>query len=146
MLSFFRKTKSTISSSVMTNANTSETTLVPATKTGKRKTPRQTQPYQAEFTGMGGFGGMPNFLEPPVAAVKMVPAQPFKSTPRASFVDDRVSVLKGMFQPPRVQSGRESFDTLATTVAAPASSSSTSPQRKLLKQHKAFFNNSFSNT
>ncbi|EST06089.2 hypothetical protein PSEUBRA_003948 [Kalmanozyma brasiliensis GHG001] len=136
MLSFFRKTKSTISSSVMTNANTSETTLVPATKTGKRKTPRQTQPYQAEFTGMGGFGGMPNFLEPPVAAVKMVPAQPFKSTPRASFVDDRVSVLKG----------RESFDTLATTVAAPASSSSTSPQRKLLKQHKAFFNNSFSNT
>lgn len=104
MLSFFRKNKST---PVMANANTSETTLVtPVSKSGKRKTPRQYEPYQAEFTGMG-LGGMPSmggmsFLEPPAPKreVKMVPAQPFRSQPRASFVDERLSSVKGMFQLP----------------------------------------------
>ena len=45
---------------------------------------------------------------------------------------------------------RDSFETLSTSVASSTSSSGsghpTSYQRKLLKQHKAFFNNSFANT
>ncbi|GAC96907.1 hypothetical protein PHSY_004491 [Pseudozyma hubeiensis SY62] len=149
MLAFFRKSKS---SSVMANANTSDTTLVSTTQVSsgkpKRKTPRETVPYQAEFSGMGMMGGMPAmgghmFLEPPSPtesaaskkSVKMVPGQPFKSSPKASFVSARAETAKG----------RDSFDTMTTTVSTTAGGS-TSPQRKLLKQHKAFFNNSFSNT
>ena len=110
MLSLFRKSKSSSASTVMANANTSETTLVSApAKTGKgqRKPKYETEPYQAEFTGLSTLGGMPSlgghfFVEPPKAkktVVKMVPAQPFKASPRASFVEDRLSTVQGMFQP-----------------------------------------------
>ncbi|SPO21535.1 uncharacterized protein UTRI_01022_B [Ustilago trichophora] len=114
MLSFFRKSKT----SVMANPNTSETTLVSApSTTGKGKQSRkpkyETEPYAAEFTGLSTLGGMPSlgghfFAEPPVKAKKskaqvepkLVPTQPFKGSPRASFVQDRLSTVQGMFQTP----------------------------------------------
>lgn len=129
MLSLFRKSKST---QVMANANNSETTLV-STKS-KRQTRRETEPYKAEFSGMGMMGGMPAmgthmFLEPPSptgssagdskTSIKMVPAQPFKSKPKASFASERVETLRGMFQvasPPRrgEKSAQELLDELYT--------------------------------
>ncbi|SPO22344.1 uncharacterized protein UTRI_01022 [Ustilago trichophora] len=114
MLSFFRKSKT----AVMANSNTSETTLVSdPTTSGKgeqsRKLKSETEPYAAEFTGLSTLGGMPSlgghfFAEPPVKAKKpkaqfepkLVPTQPFKGSRRASFVQDRLSTVQGMFQTP----------------------------------------------
>ncbi|CDR88052.1 uncharacterized protein SPSC_03638 [Sporisorium scitamineum] len=108
MLSLFRKSKPC--SATGTNANTSETTLVSQKHAPK---PKREYTYKPEFTGMGALGGIPSlagmmFVEPPSptesnsskGAVKMVPDQPFKSSPRASFVTDRLDTVKGMFPSP----------------------------------------------
>lgn len=112
MFKLFRKTKTTTGASVMEHANGSETTLV-STAAPKRKTRREYQPYQAEFSGLSSLGGMPSlgghmFMEPPSptksspkAKLNMVPAQPFERSPRASVVQARLETVQGMFQPPR---------------------------------------------
>ncbi|GAK64954.1 uncharacterized protein PAN0_007d3170 [Moesziomyces antarcticus] len=146
MFKLFRKTKTTTAASVMEHANGSETTLV-STAAPKRKTRREYEPYQAEFSGLSSLGGMPSlgghmFMEPPSptkssrkAQLNMVPAQPFERSPRASVVQARLETVQG----------RGSMDTLTPT-ASTSSTSSESTQRKLKKQHKTFFNNAFGNT
>lgn len=101
----------------MANDNGSETTLVSSTTTttaakgekAKNKPKRETEPYQAEFTGLSTLGGMPAlgghmFLPPPSPPkdkelkkeLKMVPDQPFTSR-SASVVKERLDVATGMF-------------------------------------------------
>ncbi|KAJ1019456.1 hypothetical protein NDA16_004573 [Ustilago loliicola] len=114
MLSFFRKSSK---SSVMAQANNSETTLVSVASTDKQRK-AQKEPYQPEFTGMGSMGGMPSlgghhFLPaPPVSPTesnsskssftsgpgKLVPSQPFKSS-SSSVVQERLSTAQSMFPP-----------------------------------------------
>lgn len=66
----------------------------------KKRKQAERPAYQPEFTGMaGGAAGMPSmggsfFIPPP-----MVATQPFADSPRASFVDARLSVASGMFSP-----------------------------------------------
>ncbi|TKY89160.1 hypothetical protein EX895_001691 [Sporisorium graminicola] len=164
MLSLFRKSSKSSSSSsteVMVGANASETTLVSSAKPSAPSKPKREYTYKPEFTGMGALGGMPAlgghmFFEPPSPTEsstrsnskknpvdpvgKLVPTQPFKSAPSASFVNERLNTVKA----------RQSFETFTTTVASTSPRSSqedaTSYQRKLPKQPKSFFNNSFSNT
>ncbi|SNX82723.1 uncharacterized protein MEPE_01429 [Melanopsichium pennsylvanicum] len=118
MLSFLRKKSTNSTTFVMGQSNSSETTLVsdpPLTAAGKpakSKAKYKNEPYAAEFTGLSTMGGgMPSlsgqFFVPPPKAKKsfssgpgsLVASQPFKNNVKASFVDERLDIISGMFLP-----------------------------------------------
>lgn len=138
MLNMFRKkSPSPTPTSVMSNTNTSETTLVSPTsapKEGKTRKPKYDEPYKAEFSGMSTMGGMPS-----------LGGHMFMAGPPPAKALKNGGVAKS--KPSPVKEGRESMETLtATSSASSSGKEEMSVQRKLKKQHKTFFNNSFGNT